>query len=221
MTIVTANIDSVQAGDLGETRETALVLMPDSSLLVQLWMMFRDEMPEVEEADSCERFSQSQTGRPSYADVCGRVLETKLGFRQPSYTWREGLTYLEILVIANEIPISLDYFWHGEITPQIPRRDCYVRARGQLLCEPSFSTRAFFSPVSAVIEESVRFQDEGKSPSEEGDYWGRVRLRLVSELRDPICQVSNLGEGAQGAGKFLKVSKYNPPAYSLANGDEL
>ena len=221
MTVVTANIDSVQAGDVGETHENATLLMPNASLLVQLWMVFRDEMPEVEVTDERERFSQNQVDRPSHVDLCGRVLEVKLGFSQPTDTWHDGRTHLEILVSANEVPVSLDFFWHGRIMPRVPRRDSHVRAKGLLLCEPSFSTRAFFSPVSAVIEESVRFQDEEMSSSERGDYWGRVRLRLVSELKNPVCRVSNLGEGAQGAGKFLKISKYNPPAYSLANGDEL
>ncbi len=219
MTVVTACVDDIQAGDIGEIYEAVAVLKPDSSLLVHLWMVFRNEMPEIEGVDSRERFLQNQTDRPSYADVCGRVIDAALSFNQPTDTWPEGLTHLETLVIANEIPISLDYFWPGQITPQVPRRDSHVRARGPLLCEPSFSTRAFFSPVSAIIEESVRLKD-AKSSGEEGDYWGRVRLRLISELRNHISRVSNLGKGAQGNGKFLKISMYNPPAYSLGNDGE-
>lgn len=215
-----AFVDRIQAEDMGEFEEIPKVLKPGVSFITQLSMLSKNQTPEIVPTGDRERLLQTQGPRLSCTEVCGRVVDSTSEYSHPSEFWPKGLTSLEVLVIAEEVPISLDYFWFGRVDVQRPRKGDYILVSGLLRCEPSFSIRSFFSPVSARIEESARWFGH-ISPDEDRDLWTSLRLRLTPNLSNPQYRVSNLGRGDK-SGRFYKVSMYNPPTdgreYLLSDG---
>jgi hypothetical protein len=215
-----ALVDRIQAEDMGEFEEIPSVLKPGATLVTQLSMRFKNQTPEILPTSDREVLLQTQATRLSCTEVCGRVVDSTSEFFHPNEYLPEGVTSLEVLVIAKEVPISLDYLWFGRVDVQRPRKGEYILVSGLLRCEPSFSKRFFFCPVSARVEESTRWSGH-ISPDEDRDLWTSLRLRLTPNLSNPQYRVSNLGIGDK-SGRFYKVSMYNPPTdgreYLLADG---
>lgn len=209
MRSVTALVDGVQAGDMGEIGPRPIVLTPGTRLVTHLWLRFENEMPNTVDT-KCRRFiTQKRKSQPEHTEFCGEVVGSACQYRKATEYFPRGLTHLEVLAVAGDIPVSLNFFWPDRIKVTVPRVGVRIRGGGPLMTEPSFSTHSLFSPVCAEIEDVTKYV-ESYSRNRGGDIWGHMRLRLISELSNPDNYVSNLGPGAKKRGKFVRISEYNP-----------
>ncbi len=207
---ILALVDDIQAGDCSELAEHPINITPGKTLVTQLNIYTKNRCPRSSPANSelaealREDFSQPKAGSAS-TRICGRVSRSRRSFYRSWEHDPKGTTVIELLAIANGIPVSLWYSFEGDVDIKVPAKGDPIRAEGKLYCEPGFTYGVFYSPVKAdIIETTMLKMEKGKHEVQD---WGILKLRL----RIDISRFDLVGDNLKEGGKFVRLSSYNPP----------
>jgi len=204
-----AYIDEEQAGDLGELydgwNEESSVIKEGMKLGVQLSIYCDNKVPEISvpaTSDEFEEAFEQPNGMSPKTIFSGRILTSESSYMEPNKFVPTGRTHLQILILAREIPVVIDYSWEGKKNTVIPNGNAYIKGEGDLHCDVAFFGSSCFSPVSSEIIK-VKVFPEADRPEL---VWGMVELRLRTEISEFDIFVDNLDIES----KSIAVSEYSP-----------
>jgi len=206
---IVALVDLIQAGDCSELADQPVNIVAGKTIATQLVVYPRTQ--DLESSTCGEEIEESlsqPSERSAHIRFVGRVHRGRFSFSAPTESHPMGTSRLDVLAVANGVPLLLCYCSDGEENLRIPEKDDLIRAEGNLYCEPGFAYGHFFSPVMADIAES-KLLPRDMTANEERD-WGVVRLHL----RTDISEFDIVGDNLKEDCVFVRVSDYNPP-YTL------
>jgi hypothetical protein len=200
-------IDDVQAGDLSERADHPVIVTAGKTMATQLSIIMHNQDLGLSTCGGAveEDLTQESEGE-ARTRIVGRVYRGgRPRFLEPNKFHPSGVTSLQVLVVAESVPLLLCYSFDGKKDLRTPNKGDMLRAEGKLYCEPSFAYGSFYSPVMAdIIESKVLPREESTRAVQD---WGIARLRL----RTCVCEFDIVGYDLKADSVFIRLSDYNPP----------